>query len=173
MAWCATQLPISELRHSSPVTGSVICWWLKLNFSIGVVVQLLSLVQLWDPMDWREMFFWSSLAFSMIQWMLAIWSVVPLPFPNPACTSGSSQFTYYWSLPWRILSRTLITMWNECNCTVVLWNCSSLGLEWKLSFSSPLAITEFSKFADLLSEAFSQHHLLGFEIAQLEFCHLP
>ena len=34
------------------------------------------------------MFFWSSLAFSMIQWMLAIWSVVPLSFRNPASTSG-------------------------------------------------------------------------------------
>ena len=26
------------------------------------------------------MFFWNSLAFSVIQWMLAIWSLVPLPF---------------------------------------------------------------------------------------------
>ena len=33
-----------------------------------------------------------------IQWMLAIWSLVPLPFLNPACTSGSSQFMYSWSL---------------------------------------------------------------------------
>ena len=31
------------------------------------------------------MFFWNSLAFSMIQWMLAIWSLVPLPFLKPAC----------------------------------------------------------------------------------------
>ena len=27
--------------------------------------------------------FWNSLGFSMIQWMLAIWSLVPLPFLNP------------------------------------------------------------------------------------------
>ena len=40
--------------------------------------------------------------------MLAIWSLVPLPFLNPAWTSGSSQFMYYWSLAWRILSITLI-----------------------------------------------------------------
>ena len=33
------------------------------------------------------MFFWNSLAFSMIQQMLAIWSLVPLPFLNPAWTS--------------------------------------------------------------------------------------
>ena len=34
------------------------------------------------------MFFWNSLAFSMIQQMLAIWSLVPLPFLKPAWTSG-------------------------------------------------------------------------------------
>ena len=51
---------------------------------------------------------WTCLAFSMIQQMLAIWSLVPLPFLNPAYTSGSSQFTYCWSLAWRILSITLL-----------------------------------------------------------------
>ena len=40
-------------------------------------------------------FFWNSLAFSMIKRMLAIWSLVPLPFLNPAWTSGSSQFMYF------------------------------------------------------------------------------
>ena len=34
--------------------------------------------------------------------MLAIWSLVPLAFLNPAWTSGSSWFTYCWSLAWRI-----------------------------------------------------------------------
>ena len=46
--------------------------------------------------------------FSMIQWMLAIWSLVPLPFLKQAWTSRSSQFTYCWSLAWRILSITLL-----------------------------------------------------------------
>ena len=40
--------------------------------------------------------------------MLAIWSLVPLPFLNPAWTSGSSQFMYCWSLAWRILSIILL-----------------------------------------------------------------
>ena len=31
-----------------------------------------------------------------------------------------------------------------------------------------MATAEFSKFADILSAALSQHHLLGYEIAQLE-----
>jgi len=39
----------------------------------------------------------------------------------------------------------------------------------KTDFSSAVATDEFSKFADILNAALSQHHLLGFEIAQLEF----
>ena len=34
-----------------------------------------------------------------------------------------------------------------------------------------VATAEFSKFTDILSEALLQHHLLGFEITQLEFHH--
>ena len=59
---------------------------------------------------------WNSLAFSMIHWMLAIWSLVPLTFLNPAWTSGSSRFTYCWSLAWRILSITLL----ECEMTAIV-----------------------------------------------------
>ena len=54
------------------------------------------------------MFFWNFLAFSIIQQMLAIWSLISLPFLNPACTYESSWFTYYWSLAWRILSVALL-----------------------------------------------------------------
>ena len=50
----------------------------------------------------------------MIQWILAIWSLVPLPFVNPAWTSGSSWFSQCWSLACKILSMTLLA-W-ECNC---------------------------------------------------------
>ena len=42
----------------------------------------------------------------------------------------------------------------------------------KLTFSSPVANAEFSKFAGVLSAALSQHHVLGLEIAQQEFHHL-
>ena len=54
------------------------------------------------------MFFWNSLTFSVIQQMLAISSLVPLPFLKPAWTFGSSCFTDCWSLAWRILSITLL-----------------------------------------------------------------
>ena len=36
-----------------------------------------------------------------------------------------------------------------------LWHCLPLGLEWKLTFSSPVATAEFSKFAGILSVALS------------------
>ena len=101
------------------------------------------------------------------------WSLVPLLFLNPACTSGSSQFTYCWRLAWRILSTTLLVRWVQfCSSLNILWHCLSLVLEWKLTFSSPVATAEFSKFAGILGAALSQHHLLGFEIAQLKFHHL-
>ena len=45
----------------------------------------------------------------MIQQMLAIWSLVPLPFLKLAWTSGSSRFTYCWS--WN--SDTLATSCEE------------------------------------------------------------
>ena len=61
--------------------------------------------------------FWKSLAFSMIQQMLAIWSLVPLPYLSPACTSGNSQFTYCWSLAWKILR-------------IIMLACEMIAVDW-------------------------------------------
>ena len=44
------------------------------------------------------------------------WPLVPLTFLKPAWTSGSSQFTYYLSLAWRILSVTLL----ECDMSRIV-----------------------------------------------------
>ena len=57
----------------------------------------------------KQIFFWNSLAFPMIQQVLAIWSLVPLLFINSAWTSGSSRFMYSWSLAWRVLSIILLS----------------------------------------------------------------
>ena len=71
------------------------------------------------------MFFWGSLAFLMIQWILAIWCVLLLSFLNPAWTSGSSWFMYCWSRSWRILSITLLA----CEMSaIVRWFKHSLAL---------------------------------------------
>ena len=115
------------------------------------------------------MFFWNSLAFLMIQQTLATWSLVPLPFLKPAWNiwkfmvhillkpGGLENFEHYFT-----------RVWHECNCAVVgaflgFGPSLSLGLEWRLTFSRPMSTVEFSKFADILSAALSQHHLLEFE----------
>ena len=51
------------------------------------------------------MLIWNSVAFSMIQQMLVIWS---LPFLKSVLTPGSSRFTYCWSLACRVLSIILL-----------------------------------------------------------------
>ena len=56
-----------------------------------------------------------------------------------------------------------------CDRVNILWHWPTLRLEWKLVFSSHVAIAEFSKFAVILSAALSQHYILGFEITQPEF----
>ena len=53
----------------------------------------------------------------MIQWILAIWSLVPLPFLNPILISWSSQFIYCWSLACRILSIILLA----CEMSAIVW----------------------------------------------------
>ena len=103
--------------------------WIILHFVVIHKVQSISIVNKAEV----DVFFWNSLAFSMTQQMLAIWSLVPLPFLNPACTSGNSRFTSCWSLAWWMSSVTLLAhavclvaqlcltlcVWDECNCAVV------------------------------------------------------
>ena len=50
-----------------------------------------------------------------------------------------------------------------CGSSGILWHCLALGLEWKLTFSSPVATAKFSKFGGILSAALSQHCLLAFD----------
>ena len=70
------------------------------------------------------MFSWNSLAFSMIQWMVEIWSLIPLPFLNPDWTSGSSWFMQCWSLACKLLSMMLLA-W-EISATVWWFEQSSV-----------------------------------------------
>ena len=101
--------------------------------------------------------------------------------------SGSSAFSKPSLCIWNYLVHVLLkpslkdieynltSMWNEHSCILgwtSFWHCLSLELKWKLTFSSPVTIADSSSFAGILSAALSQHHLLGFEIALLEFQHL-
>ena len=62
------------------------------------------------------MFFWNSFAFAMTQQMLAIWSLVPLPFLNALWTSRSS-----WLMKPNLenFENYFTSMWDECNCAVI------------------------------------------------------
>ena len=101
--------------------------------------------------------------------------------------SGSSAFSKASLNIWKFTVHVLLkpglenfkhyftSIWDECNC-VLVWAFFGIAFLWawneKWPFSSPVATAEFSKFADLLSAALSQHHLSGFERARLEFHHL-
>ena len=100
--------------------------------------------------------------------------------------SGSSAFSKSSLSIWKFSVHVLLkpglenfehyftSVWDEFNC-VVVWHSLALpffGIGMKTDLSSPVATTELSKFADILHAALSQHYLLGFEIAQLEFHHL-
>ena len=113
------------------------------------------------------MFLWNSLAFSMFQWMLAIWSLVLCLFYiqlEHLEVLGSRTVEAWLGEFWALLC--LYVKWVRLCCSVnILWHFLSLGLEWKLTFSSPVATAELSKFAGILSAILSQHHLLGLYFA--------
>ena len=69
---------------------SKMIWYSHLlkNFPQFVVIHT---VKGFSIVNEAEVDVWNSLAFSMIQQMLAIWFLVPLPFLYPACTSGISE----------------------------------------------------------------------------------
>ena len=108
-----------------------------------------------DPLDVGNLISGSS-AFSKSS--LNIWKFTVHILLKP----GLENFEHYFT-----------SMWGECNC-VVVWAFFGIAFlwGWNENWPFPLATAEFSRFAGIWSAALSQHHLLGFEIAPLEFHHL-
>ena len=113
------------------------------------------------------MFFWNSLAFSTIQTNVS------------NLISSSSAFSKLSLYIWKFLvhvplkpslkafEHKLTNTWNDHTCTVV-WTFFGTALFWDWHENWPCPVLWpllFSKFVDILSAAFSQHHLLRFEIA--------
>ena len=90
--------------------------------------------------------YWKTIAltrqtFAFSKFRLNIWKIMVHVLLKP----GLENFEHYFG-----------SVWDECNCVVIwtfLWHCLSLGLEWKLTFSSPVATAEFSKFPGILKAA--------------------
>ena len=102
--------------------------------------------RLWHNQKSRSRCFF--LEFSCVFWIqrvLAIWSLVPLPFPNPACISGISWFMHCWSLAWRIFSIILLTYEMSA---IVWWFEHSLALPF---FGIGMKIDLFQVRNELLS----------------------
>ena len=60
--------------------------------------------------------------------MLRIWSLVLLPLQYPACTFGSSQFMYCWSMTWRILNIILEERVQVYSSLNILSHCPSIHI---------------------------------------------
>ena len=116
-------LPFLKPAWTSGSSRFTYCWSLAWRIFQFAVIH--TLIGFSVTNEAQLTFFWNSLGFFMIQRMLAIWFLVPLIFLNPACTSGSSRFTSYWRLTWRILSITLLVCESS---TVALYFKHSLAL---------------------------------------------
>ena len=90
-----------------------------------------------------------------------IWSLVPLPFLSPVWISGSSRFTYCWSLAWRILSITLLAC--EMSAIVCSLNvlCHFFSWDWNENWPFPV-LWPLLSFPNLL--AYWVQHFPGWEI---------
>ena len=124
-----------------------------------------------DPVDVSNLISDSS-AFSKTS--LNIWKFTVHILLKPGLENFEHYFTSMWNkhncvVVWIFFGIALLWDWNEN-----FWN--EIGMKtfhWNenRTFSSRVATAEFSKFAGILNAALSQHHLLGFEIAQLQFHH--
>ena len=71
---------------------------------------------------------------------------------------------------WENFKHYFASVWHECNCAVV-WAFFGIAFLWDWNENWPFESWSHCwvfQFAGILSAALSQHHLLEFEIAQLE-----
>ena len=96
------------------------------------------------------------LAFSMIQQMLAIWSLVPLPFLNPACRSGSFRL----KPKFKGFEHYLASMWNELN-SVVVWTFFDIAF---LALRTPWTVWKSMTFEKV------KKHVIKHYVNMIWFC---
>ena len=101
-----------------------------------------------------DVFFWNSLAFLMIQWMLAIWSLVPLPFLNPAWTSGTVNTVH--SSWWLAIEPSqpllpLLLLPSIFSKIRVFSNELALHIRWANYWSFSFSISPSSEYSGLIS----------------------
>jgi len=102
------------------------------------------------------MFFWTSLAFFIIQCMLAIWSLVSCSYSLYKPSLDIWKFLVCITLKpsMQDFKHDLTVMRDECNCPMVstFFGTTLWELGWGLTFSSPMATAGSSRFADMQNE---------------------
>ena len=112
------------------------------------------------------MFSWNSLAFSMIQWMLAIWSLVPLPFLNPAWTSGSLLFMVLLGL-----EKLRITHASPSEAiTILLLSPQIRVASSRVSYKQNYSTHTFLCLTSFTHHRFSAIHLRGLLVYIAKYC---
>ena len=106
----------------------------------------------------------------------------PADLGNLICSSSAFSSLNIWKFTVHILLKPglenfehyFTSVWDECNCAVV-WAFFGIVFLWDRNENGPFPVLwPLLSFPNLLTywAALSQHHILGFEIAQLEFHHL-
>ena len=84
-------------------------------------------------------------------------------FPKPAWTSGSSYFTYCWSLAWENFEHYFTSMWDECNCAVV-WAFFGIAFLWDRNENWPFPVLwPLLSFPNLLAYWLQHFHSIIFQ----------
>ena len=169
--WTARRSNQSILKEISPECSlEGLMLKLKLQYwiqELDVGNKVLDTLAIWcqELTHWKRPWFWERLKVgeednrgwdgwmaSLTQWTW-VWvnsgSLWETRRPGMLQSMGSKRVRHNWATELN---------WTKLNLNI-LWHYSSLGLEWKLIYSSPVATAEFSKFADILHTALSQHHL--------------
>ena len=97
------------------------------------------------------------LAFSMIQWIFAIWSLVSLPFLNPV---EHLKFTVHVLLKPRLenFEHYFANVWDECNYAVV-WTFFAIAFLWDWNENWPfLVLWPLLSFPNFLAYWVQQFH---------------
>ena len=120
------------------------------------------------------MFFWNSLDFSMIQRMLAIWSLVPLTLLKPGLENFEHYFTGMWdecnyALVWAFFGIAFLWDWNENGLFQSCGHCWVFQICWHIECSTVIA----SSFRIWNSSTGMPSPPLALFVVMLSKAHLP
>ena len=96
--------------------------------------------------------------------MLAIWSLVSLPFLNPTWTSGSSRVHILLKPSLENFEHYFTSVWDECNCAIV-WAFFGIAFLWDWNENWPFPVLwPLLNFLSLLTYQVQHFHSIIFQV---------